>query len=69
MISVIEPNKLFSRYLCVSVPFKIILVGIQFMYSEKRKILIIKNELNFCFHKKLNNDIERWKCIQKSIGI
>jgi len=35
------------------------------MYSEKGKMLIIKNELKFCFHKELNNNIERWKCIQK----
>lgn len=35
------------------------------MYSEKGKILIIKNELKFYFHKELNNNIERWKCIQK----
>jgi len=35
------------------------------MYSEKGKMLIIKNEFKFCFHKELNNNIERWKCIQK----
>ncbi|KAF0751340.1 Uncharacterized protein FWK35_00017802, partial [Aphis craccivora] len=28
-------------------------------------MLIIKNEFKFCFHKELNNNIERWKCIQK----
>jgi len=35
------------------------------MYSEKGKMLIIKNKLKFCFHKELNNNIERWKWIQK----
>ncbi|KAF0747547.1 Uncharacterized protein FWK35_00023668 [Aphis craccivora] len=34
------------------------------MYSEKRKMLIIKNEFKFCFHKELKNNIERWKCNQ-----
>jgi hypothetical protein len=29
------------------------------MYSEKGKILIIKNEFKFCFHKELSNNIER----------
>jgi len=39
--------------------------SIQYMYSEKGKMLIIINEFKFCFHKELNNDIERWKCIRK----
>lgn len=36
------------------------------MYSEKGKILIIKNNYKFSFHKYLNNNIERWKCVQKN---
>lgn len=28
------------------------------MYSQKDKILIVKNEYKFCFHKELKNNIE-----------
>jgi len=35
------------------------------MYSEKGKTLTLKNDYKFCFHKNLNNKVERWKCIRK----
>jgi len=37
--------------------------NVQYMFSEKGKIVIIKKDFKFCFHKELNN--ERWKCIKK----
>jgi len=36
------------------------------MFSEKGKKVYVIERFKFTYHKLLNNDIERWRCIQRS---